>query len=135
MRPRYKKSLRCNECLTARRIEQWKGVCYRCGATADIRVGATECRPCVRDRGLRKDYGISAAEWDAMFEAQSGCCAICLKDYASRRPGYRFHVDHDHATGKVRGLLCDMCNRKLLPAAQEDPVILERAAAYLRKYQ
>ena len=62
-----------------------------------------------RDWSLTKRYGISAAEYDAMLLAQNGRCAICKRPPKRNR----LHVDHDHATGRVRGLLCVGCNSKL----------------------
>ena len=68
-----------------------------------------------RDQRLRKVYGISAAQWDRMFKRQEGQCPICLKPLwkpwnASGKVAA--NVDHDHKTGRVRGLLCWLCNRK-----------------------
>ena len=51
-------------------------------------------------------YGISLDDYKALFESQGGKCAICRKPQGKRSLG----VDHDHATGRVRGLLCDKCN-------------------------
>lgn len=65
-----------------------------------------------RHDNLRK-YGITQADYETMLVAQDGRCAIC----GSRDPGTRQHdrmvVDHDHATGLLRGLLCVACNRGL----------------------
>ena len=70
--------------------------------------------------------------WEAYQEAstsQNGLCAICGKS-----DGRLLSADHDHATGKPRGLLCIKCNLTL-GTAKDSPEILEAAAAYLRKYQ
>jgi hypothetical protein len=56
-----------------------------------------------------KQLGVDDAEYERMLEAQGGGCAICGAKPKTRR----LHVDHDHATGKVRGLLCHRCNRAL----------------------
>ena len=53
---------------------------------------------------IRCRYGLSIQDFDRMIIAQSGRCATCLKELKI------FHIDHDHKTGKVRGLLCHMCN-------------------------
>jgi hypothetical protein len=50
-------------------------------------------------------YNLTPDEYDAMNESQSGLCAIC-----QRKPDYALHVDHDHHTGQIRGLLCMECN-------------------------
>jgi hypothetical protein len=72
---------------------------------------------------FRQRYGISAAEVDEMIEQQGGLCAICRK----RTPT---QVDHDHASGKVRGVLCLECNAAI--GAFKDSVrIVYQAIAYL----
>lgn len=55
-------------------------------------------------------FGITPAQYDLMFEAQGGLCAICKKECPS---GRNLAVDHDHDTGAVRALLCVVCNRNL----------------------
>ena len=59
-----------------------------------------------RNYHLRRRYGITAEHFDRMFEEQGGLCAICQERPAA-------HVDHDHATERVRGLLCFNCNQAL----------------------
>jgi hypothetical protein len=56
-----------------------------------------------------KQLGISDTDYAALLEAQEGGCAICGNSPKTRR----LSVDHDHATGRVRGLLCHRCNRAL----------------------
>ena len=70
-----------------------------------------------------KKYGLSVTEWNEMLIHQSGRCAICL--LPMRSP----HVDHNHQTGEVRGLLCNHCNRGL-GAFYDSPHLLMLAAAY-----
>lgn len=69
-------------------------------------------------------YRLTLQEYDDLLAAQGGACAICLTVPAV------FCVDHDHASGAVRGLLCRRCNA-LLGHAREDQAALERAIAYL----
>lgn len=60
------------------------------------------------DGELRRNYGITLAEYDAMLEAQDNRCAICGR--TPEENGKRLAVDHDHETGEVRCLLCSDCN-------------------------
>ena len=81
-----------------------------------------------REYGLRRKYGIGIAEYEHMLLAQRGVCAICAEPEPV--PGVRLAVDHDHATGSVRGLLCSLCNRTL-GLMRDDPDLLRAAASYL----
>lgn len=75
-----------------------------------------------------KLYGLTPEGFDLLFEDQSGACAICRTLFEDQTP----HVDHDHATGKVRGLLCGECNLGL-GKFKDDPERLQRALDYIRK--
>ena len=61
------------------------------------------------------NYGCTSAEFDAMFTTQQGKCAICRLPETSTQKGRprRLSVDHDHVTGRIRGLLCGACNTGL----------------------
>lgn len=72
-----------------------------------------------------KQLGVTDADYAALLEAQDGHCALCPSTPKTRR----LHVDHDHATGKVRGLLCHRCNRALPTWVTER--WLYKAAAYM----
>ena len=61
-----------------------------------------------RDNFLKRVYGLSLAEYNNLFLKQSGCCDICGKHQTVF--AQTLNVDHDHNTGKVRGLLCGRCN-------------------------
>ncbi|UOF77962.1 recombination endonuclease viI [Caudoviricetes sp.] len=76
---------------------------------------------------LMRRYGLSVDDYNDMLMAQSGGCAICG---GQNIKGRRLAVDHDHATGKVRGLLCDKCNRGL-GNFQDNIVYLKEAINYL----
>lgn len=78
---------------------------------------------------LVQRYGITAAEADQILENQDGVCAICHK-VPSPELRTPWHVDHDHKTGKVRGILCHACNTAL-GNFNDDPETLERALEYL----
>lgn len=64
-----------------------------------------------RDRALRK-YGISEEEYSRLYVSQQGICAICGKPETRKQNGKEtlLCVDHDHETGRIRGLLCHTCN-------------------------
>ncbi len=78
---------------------------------------------------LKRTFGISIHDYDEMFERQNGKCAICGSDKGGM--GRSLAVDHCHATGKVRGLLCQQCN-KGLGHFRDSTVLLESAIKYLR---
>ena len=60
---------------------------------------------------IKRRYGLSFDEWQAMLKAQDGCCKICGQPGKLTKSGRSYlHVDHNHKTGKVRGLLCARCN-------------------------
>jgi len=79
---------------------------------------------------LRRNYGITLAEYDEMLEAQGGRCKIeaCRTDVPGGHG--RFHVDHNHETGKIRGLLCHRCNIGL-GHFRDSPHLLQSARDYL----
>jgi hypothetical protein len=69
-----------------------------------------EYRERQRDNHLKRLYGLSAEEYDTFFREQGGVCAICKQESDTTGKNSKLHVDHDHTTGKVRGLLCYRCN-------------------------
>lgn len=73
-------------------------------------------------------YGMTIEDYDRMFAEQNGGCAICGGTPTRTE---HLHVDHDHETGRIRGLLCDSCNLGL-GKFRDDPDVLAKAAAYLR---
>lgn len=79
-----------------------------------------------KEQTLRYKYGISLEDWQAMFDKQNGCCAICSKRTDD------LVVDHNHESGQVRGLLCRKCN-SALGFVFENEKTLENMKEYLRK--
>jgi hypothetical protein len=84
-----------------------------------------------------KRYGIDLEGYNALRKKQNYCCAICKKreeDVSQGRaktPATALHVDHNHLTGKVRGLLCTNCNI-ILGKCYDDDTILNNAVQYLK---
>ena len=78
-------------------------------------------------RKLRKLYNMTPADYDFLLEKQGGVCAICGKEPTKKR---KLHVDHDHQTGGIRGLLCFRCNFGLTYFS-ENHLILQNASNYL----
>jgi len=87
----------------------------------------TYCKPCTsvrnRESHLRRTYGLTEDDIKRMREAQGGRCAICREANAE-------HVDHDHKTGRVRGLLCFNCNGAL-GQFRDRTELMQRAVVYL----
>jgi Recombination endonuclease VII len=86
-----------------------------------------------REGHLRRRYGITQADYDAKLAEQGGGCALCgvrPEELAKGRYRTWLHVDHDHVTGRVRGLLCPDHNL-LLGRWGDDPALLRRAADYI----
>lgn len=87
---------------------------------------------------LNQKYKISIEQFNAMNETQKGVCAICLRHdtYKHKKTNERpaLSVDHDHFTGKVRGLLCGNCNRAI-GLFKDSIKLMESAVSYLRKHK
>lgn len=116
-----------------------KGLCHKCYNRkwhADKRAAGMEARASqytpeqVRDKNLRNLYpelgGLEG--FNALAIKQGGVCAICHRPPTDRKR--RLHVDHDHKTGRIRGLLCLHCN-VMLGKARDSVPILENAIRYL----
>jgi hypothetical protein len=81
---------------------------------------------------LMRTYGITLQDYNKMFEEQSGCCAICNTHQSEFKQS--LSVDHCHATGKVRALLCKFCNTAL-GMMKDDPELLIKAAGYINEHK
>jgi hypothetical protein len=104
----------------------WCGSCYykelRDRGGVDLVVRRA---PYKRAWNLKKNYGITPEKYEEILIRQDGKCAICLK-----RPDYNLHVDHDHQTNTIRGLLCNECNRAI-GLLGDNTETLKRAIGYL----
>jgi hypothetical protein len=125
------KTRACAKCGLRRREAAYTSprgrICEMCRRGSSKRNG--------REARLRDRYGLTLAEYDALYAAQSGKCAGCG---GSRR--YNLHVDHCHITERaagvrasVRGLLCARCN-KVLRDVRDDCELLDRLADYLTRW-
>lgn len=109
---------------------------YTDGNTYNKSDGARACRICRRDHRIKKAYGLTPAQFQAMWDHQVGKCAICQTLFTEplvkgeKAP----HVDHDHTTGAVRSLLCTKCNTGL-GRFEDDPARLQSAIDYLQGHQ
>lgn len=87
-----------------------------------------------RSGWLRRKYGIDAEEYDRRLQLQGGGCALCCSKEVGLPQRTFFFVDHDHETGRVRGLLCNKCNLGL-SMFRDQPEVMRRAALYLERPQ
>lgn len=137
--------------------------CGKCGAHKIVQpCGARRCQACTRAWSrayyhrstkrraaqrrsyLRRKYGISFEEIEQIFEAQKGRCAICQRNWkiCKKSQNSRYddnflqylYVDHDHRTGRIRGLLCNQCNCAIA-FLEEDEHRLPHIKAYLRLHK
>ena len=86
---------------------------------------------------LKRRYGITLADYNAMSLRQAHRCAVCRRPETAKSRGggtRRLSVDHDHATGRVRGLLCHRCNL-VVWALEDNHVTLPAIAAYIEAFR
>lgn len=88
--------------------------------------GTVICKLCERWRETFWRYGVTEEDWRVMWNTQYGLCPICSTALATTR----VHVDHDHRTNTVRGLLCELCNRGL-GQFKDSSALLRNAIQYL----
>lgn len=92
-------------------------------------VGLEKHRTRMRRSYIRRAYGMSLEDFDALRVAQGHKCAIC---HAPLGEGKKQHIDHCHTTGKIRGVLCGACN-KALGGFKDSPEVMRRAAEYIER--
>jgi len=120
--------------------EFYMRTCTRCGESDQTKFYKnihSWCAACHREavrNGRYKKLGVSRAEYLAVLHGQLGACDICGKQETPVQNGTRgLHLDHDHKTGKRRGILCSRCNQ-VLGRVQEDVSILQTMIAYINKH-
>lgn len=110
----------------AKRNQRYQDNAEAMRAAARERYWADPSRPALASRKtrLKKLYGMTLEQYDERVAAQGGRCAVCLVD--CDKP----HVDHDHVTGEVRGLLCSPCNTAI-GLLQDNAAVMRRAVEYV----
>lgn len=133
---------RCTPCLAewtraqaSVRYREWREANPERAREADRRSyerNAERVRQQKLDEHLRRKYGLERADFDRMVAEQNNRCRICQREPGGNGHHARLHVDHDHVTSRVRGLLCGNCNT-MIGLAGDDPKILLAAAEYLTR--
>jgi len=137
---------RCTKCGVEKTIDEFSLARKATATTNDIYKSS--CKRCASERAmewyranpgrttenkrrfnLEKLYGLTVQQYNDMLEAQHGACAICGQTENGK---FRFSVDHDHENGKVRGLLCNRCNRAI-GLFGDDLSVMRRAISYLMR--
>lgn len=117
-------------------------IAKRCGGCGDLREAAcyqrralsvdgfqNRCKKCTAMVAKENRYGMARGQYNAMVKAQEGKCAICGWQSSPKDP---LHVDHDHKTGRVRGMLCSRCNMAL-GSVEDDTSLLGSMIEYLKR--
>lgn len=116
----------CRTCKYRRGLTRWtRGPCRKCGSIEFSSRG--HCKPCRRrydfTTGLKRVYGISRDQFNALAAMQGERCAICEK-------AVPLVIDHCHKTNKIRGLLCGRCN-SAIGFLYDDVDLVRSAVLYL----
>ncbi len=82
-----------------------------------------------RRNALKRLYGITVEQWEVLFDRQERMCAVCTLDESDYKG--KWYTDHNHRTGKVRGIVCVRCNQVI--GALEDPAV-SLAQDYITRY-
>lgn len=100
---------RCSTCNTLKALSKFKKNAGKVGGREK------QCEECQHIKRICTLYNTTPEVYRGLLEKQAGCCAICRRppEVAQGEKVGRLAVDHDHKTGKVRGLLCGPCNRGL----------------------
>lgn len=126
----------CNKCKVAKPRSEFycsraslDGLQYGCKACDKIRRKARRCTPALdRKYQLKALYGLQVADYQALVDRTGGKCPLCNKPHCPEQKRGCLYVDHDHATGKIRGVLCLSCNGNL---GWLERVTIERVQDYL----
>lgn len=125
----YFTGVECKRGHVAKRLTSTK-MCVECGKIHRKRWYDADPARAIRvqrNSDLKRFYGVTPEQFEAMREAQNNQCPLCLETFTATP-----HVDHCHKTGKVRGLLCSNCNTAL-GLLQDSPENILRAISYLEE--
>jgi len=117
----------CNICDIEKEIisfDENRNVCRKCRTKQNNKS--------ISNYKLKSRYGIDIDEYNIIFSNQNGCCVICGIHQSILYN--KLAVDHDHTTGKVRGLLCMNCNTAI-GKFNDDIKLLEKAIEYLKRWE
>lgn len=142
--------MECSDCGETKPLEQMRkrlrsGGQFRAGPNCND-CNAAAARRWFRDNrqrattqkfrnNLHRNYGMTIDDYETMLVAQDYVCAICDGEngiHSTHGTQFRLSVDHDHKTGRVRGLLCNNCNRALGLLADNHELV-RKALAYIER--
>jgi hypothetical protein len=137
------RSKRCTKCGMTKEVSEFQkhrrkgdGLQTRCAGcrTGDQRewrrAHPETASAADRRHHLKRHFGVTTKDYDALFAAQDGVCVICRTACSS---GRRLAVDHDHQTGAIRGLCCGACNQSL-GKLKDNPTNFASALVYLHAH-
>ena len=126
-----------SKCIPCERVyhQKWKGKYYAANKD-EVNLRRKIIRASDPEKAwgsmIKSRYGITSEQYYSVLVAQGGGCGICGRTNADRKGQRKLHVDHDHATGDFRGLLCARCNTALGKFV-DDVDLLQKAISYLLK--
>lgn len=132
---------KCSKCKKKKLVEEfyknkstkdgYHHYCKKCHCDDNKNRYATNpvYRENMRFSNIKYQYGLSLENYNDMLNTQNNVCSICKNDFKTTKTT---HVDHNHKTGNVRGILCSKCNN-LLGMCNDDIQLLESAINYLKK--
>jgi len=126
------KTKKCRKCSQIKRQDEFH---FNSGSKDGL---GSWCRHCAKGKGrqiqLQQRYNLTVKQYELILESQNNVCTICgkLEIIKCGVRVKRLAVDHNHTTGKVRGLLCSTCNL-LVAHVENNPKILKEIPRYLRR--
>lgn len=119
---------------SANRRTSYCKACIRKAATAWRTANPERQKASVKKWQVKQRYGLTMEQYEAMKSSQGGVCALCKQTPKPDRLGRGLVIDHDHATGLARALLCFPCNTGL-GHFKDDPTRLRAAVEYIERHQ